>query len=306
MDVQTILAGYPVRNSESEKEAFRAWAIGEAEKAGYHAEAETLGKHRNIVIGDAQGARVLFTAHYDTPKRSLFPNLMLPANRALRIAYQFAVLIPMLGLALAAFFLVLGGDVNKRPQALIAFMIVYYGLWFLQFRVFKNMHNANDNTSGVSAVMTLMRSLPAERRGGVAFILFDNEEKGKLGSKAYAKAHEHIKESALVVNMDCVGYGKHLVAVANEKAMANALYPKLRMALSRVQGMNTAFFGARQAKLNSDQVNFSCCVCLAACAKGKRIGYYTPNIHTARDTVADENNILAISDALKEFCVSIK
>lgn len=301
MYFQKIMADYPVRNSNSEKEAFRAWALEQAKEAGYRAEVETNGKHRNIVIGDAENARVIFTAHYDTPKRSLFPNIMLPANRVLAIVYQFSILIPLIGLSLAAFFLVLGGDMSKRPQAIVAFMIVYYGLWFLLFRTFKNTHNANDNTSGISAALETMRALPTGKRDGAAFILFDNEEKGKLGSKAYAKAHGKIKADTLIVNMDCVGLGKHLIVTASDHATANKEYKKLCEALQPIDGMEAAFFVGKQAKLNSDHLNFSCGVCLAACKKSRRIGYYTPYIHTSRDTVVDESNLTAISGALKAF-----
>ncbi|MDR0929529.1 MAG: Zn-dependent exopeptidase M28 [Oscillospiraceae bacterium] len=304
MSLQPILKNYPIRNSESEKEAFRAWAVAQAEDAGVPAAVETLGEHRNIVMGDLENARVLFTAHYDTPKRALFPNLMLPTHRALAVAYQFAVLMPIIALGLLAFHLVLGGDLGRRAPAALAFMVVYYGLWFLMTRAGKNRSNANDNSSGVAAVMMLLRALPAPSREGVAFVLFDNEEKGKRGSKAFAKAHTSLKESALCINLDCIGHGKHLLAVVSEQAMAGKAYPALEGALQNVPGMQTVFLNHRHAKLNSDQMHFRHSVGLAACLKSRRGLYYTPRIHTSRDTIADDSNIAAISDALRTFCES--
>ena len=72
---------FPIRNSWEQKKAFRAYAISEAQAAGYPARTvPENGGHGNVVIGEPEKAQTIFTAHYDTPRRALFPNLMFHLN----------------------------------------------------------------------------------------------------------------------------------------------------------------------------------------------------------------------------------
>ena len=86
---------YPIRKTDEQKKLFRDWAVQQATSLGYTARVDSLGRkgqHNNVVIGNPHSAKVIFTAHYDTPARSLFPNLMVPRNVPLFIAYQFMVI----------------------------------------------------------------------------------------------------------------------------------------------------------------------------------------------------------------------
>ena len=69
---------FPVRNSKEQKEAFRDWALNGASECGLNASVSDDNGHRNLVIGNIESAEVIFTAHYDTPWQSPWPNLMLP------------------------------------------------------------------------------------------------------------------------------------------------------------------------------------------------------------------------------------
>lgn len=67
---------------------------------------------------------------------------------------------------------------------------------------------ANDNGSGVSAIIEIARILANENlRHSVQFVFFSGEEQGLLGSKSYAK---YIKESGVdlyrLINLDMIGY----------------------------------------------------------------------------------------------------
>ena len=73
-----------------------------------------------------------------------------------------------------------------------------------------NRHTANDNTSGVITLLEIALSLPEELRSDVCFVWFDNEERGLLGSAAFAGKHKETKKGALVLNFDCVGDGDSL------------------------------------------------------------------------------------------------
>ena len=80
-------------------------------------------------------------------------------------------------------------------------MAVYWVLLLVMMFGPANPSNANDNTSGVAAILETMARIPEENRSKTAFILFDNEEKGCRGSKAYAKAHPAVKNERLVINL---------------------------------------------------------------------------------------------------------
>ena len=66
---------FPIRNNAEQKAAFRKYALAQA--GAVPARAEENEEHTNLVFGDPAAARVIFTAHYDTPRRGLLPNLML-------------------------------------------------------------------------------------------------------------------------------------------------------------------------------------------------------------------------------------
>ncbi len=296
--LEELNAKYPQRNSPEQKAAFRRWAAEQAEKNGFAVREEENEGHVNLVIGDPEKARVLFTAHYDTPRRSLFPNLLLPTKAWLKILYTFGILIPILAVSVfagvsagAAF----GGfeSLYGRLGGLAVYMVIYFGLYSLLFRGPANLSNKNDNTSGSAAVLDLTASLSGFKEA--AFILFDDEEKGKKGSKAWTAAHPALKESLLDINMDCVGNGEHFIVSVPEEAENDAAWAAFREAL---EGIGAKLYSSRKASMNSDQKNFAKGVGICACLSGKVVGYYTPRIHTKNDTVASAETVDRLTKAL--------
>ena len=296
---------FPVRSSAEQKQAFRAWALGEAKQNGF-AQAQVVNAegHENLVFGDPDTARVIFTAHYDTPRRALLPNLMLVTNRVLFWAYHLGTVLMILAVSMGAAFAVKSllhldwHDLPSRLLVLAVYMAVYGGLFTLLLRGPANRRNRNDNTSGTAAVMELMRR--NGEKDGTAFILFDDEEKGKKGSKAFAKANPSVKENALIVNLDCVGNGETFIFGPSKKAEGNPLYQRLSEAAGRA-GLNARFFPAGKAQMNSDHKSFDQGVGVCACSFKPKIGYYTGRIHTSRDTAAEPENIERLTDALSRF-----
>ena len=65
--INTLVEKFPIRRSKEQKEAFRAWAVEQATQMGYQAQVEAVKDHNNVVIGDPETAKAVFTAHYDTP-----------------------------------------------------------------------------------------------------------------------------------------------------------------------------------------------------------------------------------------------
>lgn len=307
---EEILKLFPVRNRRTEKEAFRKWALKEAERLGYAARTEENGGHRNIVIGDIETAKTVFTAHYDTPMASVFPNFMLPKARALYYAYQALIILAVMaaGFFAAGLFeatVPLDYTVTKNRMALVGiFMLVYYGLFFLLFKTFVNKNNANDNTSGVACIFETMARLPENVRGNAAFVLFDDEEKGKKGSKAFFKAHTERFVSLPVINFDCVGFGDHPVIIVKDAFINTKTYAAFEKAFSALE--NVQICNAGEAHANSDQMSFPLGTGVMMCARSKYGILYVGRIHTKRDTVSDSRNIDVLSTASKEFMLGME
>ena len=293
---------YPVRRKEEQKENFRKYCLQETQSLGYIAKVEKIKEHNNVIIGDPEKAKVIFTAHYDTPAASLFPNLMMPRNIILGYLYVFGypILLSLLSLAISY------GIVKlcKLPFEVTAiiFIVLYLGSFYLMTRTFVNKHNKNDNTSGVSTIFSLM-SMNKDK--DVAFILFDNEEKGLLGSKAYNKTHKEMLQNKLVINLDCVGYGKNLIFIVKPNAMKHEYYQLLKNSVLETNEYTVNFYSTKGSMSNSDYKNFNCGIGLMTCGKKKLVGFCTPRIHTRRDTIADTKNVEFITESLSEFINTI-
>ena len=62
--LEQLEAQYPVRKTRAQKQAFRDFALEEARRLGYDARVEQSAMGSNVVIGNPDGARVIFSAHY--------------------------------------------------------------------------------------------------------------------------------------------------------------------------------------------------------------------------------------------------
>lgn len=256
------------------------------------------GKHRNIVIGDIEEADVIFTAHYDTPAASLIPNLMLPANKALAILYQmgYGVLLALLSLFIA----MVADSLFEVGQAvtLLIYTALFFALFYLSTRAFTNKHNKNDNTSGVATVLSLAASNNAKN---IAFVLFDNEEKGLLGSKAMNKKYEKIIKNKLVINFDCVGNGDQIIAIYKDGAQNHPLYKHFLSSLASTNSYKVTYIPFKKSLGNSDHKSFECSVGVVAAKKGRLVKFYTARLHTKKDTVASNQNVYYLAEKMQNF-----
>ncbi|MBQ2735067.1 MAG: M28 family peptidase [Clostridia bacterium] len=284
---------HPIRRSKEQKSVFRQYVLDEAKKLQLSARVEATrdGKNQNLVIGEPEEAEVIFTAHYDTPACSLFPNLMIPRNKPLFFVYQFLPVTLLLALSLGLSYLIGMVWLGDTRAYMLSFLVLYYGVYFLGFRTFSNKNNCNDNTSGVATLLEIMERLPKESAANVAFLFFDNEEKGKKGSKAYVVDHKNAMEKKLIINFDCVGNGKHIVFIAKDGAEKLSVYAKLKQGVVEKDGFTVSFYGMKGSESNSDYKNFPCGVGCMACKQTKKGLLYTPYIHTNKDVVANQENI---------------
>ena len=302
--LEQINERFPIRRSGSEKKAFRQWALEKMNELGYHARVEENdnGRHQNVVAGDPDKAQIIFTAHYDTPACIGIPNLMIPRNWPVYLLYQMLIVGGMLAIALAAG-LGLGVLLQNQKAMLLGYFGVYMVLLLLMLYGPANKHNVNDNTSGVAAILELMERIPPENRSEIAFILFDNEEKGCRGSKAFARDHLKVQHTSLIVNLDCVGVGDHFILSVPKLAKGMEQYQLLERTLAGREGKTVHFFSAATTRGNSDFRSFKCGVGVSAYEQKAGVGFITGKIHTKRDTRADQENIDFIANGLAE-CVS--
>lgn len=284
---------YPIRRNDKEKQNFYEYV--QAEFGESRVSKQTLDKNNNIVIDDLSTADVICTAHYDTPAASVIPNMMMPRNKILGtlINMLFPILMALASLGIAY---LIGFLANLEETAVIAiYLVLYLGLYFLLMRTFTNKHNKNDNTSGVATVMSIAKQI---RNDKVAFVLFDNEEKGLLGSKALNKAYKKEFANKLVINFDCVGNGDQIVLIPKETAEAREEYALLKQSLDESSDFTINYTPFKKALGNSDHKSFPCSIGVMAGNKGKIAKFFTGRIHTARDTVASEKNVSFLSDAM--------
>ncbi len=281
-----ILQNYQVRKTAEQKTAFIAFL----QRHFPQLQVETAGKSRNLVVGDLASAKIIFTAHYDTCVRSLWPNISMPFRPGLKFCYSMLTLLPLIVAMLAVVWGLMWLQV-EQTIALLAGLAVYYTGWFFQFfGMPANQHTANDNTSGVCLLVRLLETMTQAQREKVAFVFFDDEEKGCIGSKAFRKLHKAETEHTLIFNFDCIADGDHILFLATPPAQ-ETWEPLLRQLFQDGDGLTVGYTSSRKAKYSSDQKRFPVSIGTAALTAHPILGYYFSRIHTPKDTVFSRKNI---------------
>ena len=294
-----VLHQFPVRKSKKQKQAFRDAVQSYVKSLGYESAVEkgSMGV-RNLVIGDPKRAKYLVTAHYDTCARLLWPNFVTPCNGFVYWSYQVGlILILMIAASLLTALVCLIAGTGEIASFVAT--TSYWAMLLLMMVGPANKHNANDNTSGVVTVLEILRTLPENQRSKVCFVLFDLEEAGLLGSAAYRKAHKKETENQVVLNLDCVGDGDHILLMPTKKLKKDA---KKLAPIYKACG----YFGEKSILVKdkgycfypSDQKNFPYGMGIGAFHIKKSIGHYYSRIHTPKDRVLDQTNVNILRAAL--------
>ncbi len=291
---------HPVRKTRRQKADFRRWVLNWAEERGVSAREEKGGLGTNILLGDGEKAEVLITAHYDTPPVLPIPNVVTPLNVPMFLLYQVGVVLGMFAL-IAAVGALLGLLTKNGEIAAAAARLCCLGVFALMMFGPANPHNANDNTSGVAAVLATLEKLEPAQREKVAFVLFDNEEKGMLGSAAFARKHPALRKNALTLNLDCVGDGEHILLLGHKRARERAEWPLLEAAMEAQTGRELVIAPMEKGVYPSDQANFHLGAAFCACKKKRFVGYYCDKIHTKHDTICEQANLDYLSNGLADF-----
>ena len=294
-----VLKQFPIRKNQKQKQAFRDAVQSYAESLGYWVKIEkgSMGA-RNVVIGNPETARYLVTAHYDTPAALPVPNLITPCNLFTFLLYQLFI-VGLFVIAAMVPGIAVGVMLNDPEFGGTVAMVIYWVLLILMLIGPANKSNANDNTSGVVTVLETARSMPAEYRDLVCFVLFDLEEAGLVGSAAYAKAHKKQVKNQTVLNCDCVGDGDELMMFPNPKVKKDrTAMDSLRGICGNTDGKSLALRDKGFAYYPSDQKRFPNGVGIAAFRRSRWAGLYCDKIHTKKDTVLDENNVSFLRDRM--------
>ena len=301
---QTIFEKFEIRKSKKQKNDFAEYVSSVATAEGYacHTEKGYFGA-RNIVVGNPDTARVVYTAHYDTCARMPFPNFITPKCIWIYLLYQ--ILLTVILLAVPSLLLValvyLGLYISPLIfwSALAIAWDFHLWYWFVLLELIlmmagpANKHTANDNTSGVTTLLDIMTSLPEELRGDVAFIFFDLEEMGLFGSAGYASKHKTIMKNTLLINFDCVSDGNTILFALRKGATRYTEAIKSAFPSTDTLSVEVVSKGVFYP---SDQANFTRGVGVAALKKSKHGLLYMDRIHTKRDTVYEEENIAYLTD----------
>lgn len=293
-ETEYLLEHFQVRKSAAQKAAFRDWLTGVLTAAGYQSEVESGGsliQSKNVVVGDPEQAAVVYTAHYDTCAVLPFPNLITPRNFFLYLLYQLLICVPIFAFAIGTEILLLA--LWENCPIWLAMIVVYVVLGFCLWWIMDgpaNQHTANDNTSGVATLLEIALNLPIKDRSKVAFIFFDNEEKGLLGSSQFKKAHKECVADTFLLNFDCVSDGDYIQFYPNKKLKKDEKTLNLLEQAFLSDGTKIVEVVRDFGFYPSDQKAFVKGVGVAALHKG-RLGYWLGRIHTNRDTVFQAENI---------------
>ncbi len=297
-----ILQQFQVRKKRSQKTAFidliKSY-FGDAviEEGGF-------GKNRNIVIGNVDTAKVIFTAHYDTCAQLPFPNLIFPKNALFTLLYSFLIAAPFFVVLIPVYFIV---EIFTQSFLLSYYTYILFVLVLMISVLYAgkpNKHTANDNTSGIVTILETIAKLPPEQRSKCAFVLFDNEENGLLGSAYFRKKHKAVLKNKLLVNVDCVGDGDHIFFVANKTAR-KYYGDAFNSSFKSVEGKYICFEKSSNTFCPSDQMGFPVNMVAMTLKKKPALGYYLDKVHTKKDIYCDETNIEIISSGFAEFVSKI-
>ncbi|MBR5244704.1 MAG: M28 family peptidase [Clostridia bacterium] len=295
-----VLREFPVRKSKKQKQAFRAAVRSYGERLGYPVTEEKAPfGARNVLFGDPDKADFLVTAHYDTPARLPFPNFITPKNIVVYLLYQitvaFLLLVPCFAMSM-----IVGMFAENPIWMMLTLYITMFALLWLMMAGPANKTNANDNTSGVITVLETMQALPQELREKVCFVLFDLEEAGLIGSMSYHSKHREASDRQIVLNADCVGDGDEVLLIPSRKLRKKhrALLEGWKEMCPQTGGKSIAVQDRGVCFFPSDQGNFPLGVGIAAFRRKKGLGLYCARIHTPKDTVCEENNVILIRNFL--------
>ena len=296
--VNELFEKYEIRKNKKQKTQFIEWVKGMALDKGwaFNVEKGSFGT-RNIVIGDVDKAKIVFTAHYDTCAVLPFPNFITPKNFLVYLIYQIficlVIFVPMWILQFIGF--VLLPDYFEIVNLLSSGVLLLF-VFLIMFGP-ANKHTANDNTSGVATILGLLNEFKST--DDVALVLFDFEEIGLVGSSSFASKHKAVMKDKILINFDCVSDGRYMLFVLNKKT--SYLVGDFKESFVSNKDIDVEIV-TKGVFYPSDQACFKKGIGVCALKKNKIFkSGYMDRIHTIKDTVFRKENIEFLVDGSRKL-----
>lgn len=300
---KTIINNHLVRKRRGDKTNFRRYLIEELTKRGYTAKLDRsndIFKSTNVVVGNPKTAKIVISAHYDTPASMwLIPNLVMPKNKALYIIYQTIISFVIIAIALLFAYILKAIFSFNIIQMLFIFMASLIALLYLLLFGFDNPKTYNDNTSGVITLVETLLKLDDIKKNEICAVFFDNEEIGLLGSRYFLKKYKTVMEDKILLNFDCVSDGDNFLFVYNEKGNTLEI-DKLVSSFVVSEPKSLESISRKLALYPSDHKGFKNGIGVCSLKKFKHL-YYIDRIHTIKDTVFDPVNIEILSNGIVKY-----
>ena len=296
-----ILDEYQVRKTKKQKNAFID--LMKANFPEISVQEGGFPKCRNLIVGDVEKAKVILTAHYDTCAQLPVPNFITPKNFLFTALYSLLIVLPVV-LAIYLVNVLVGMYTVDFTSHYAASLVIYLAFMLVLLAGPANKPTANDNTSGVIVLCELMQTLTAQQKEQVAFVFFDHEETGLLGSSLFHKQFKKIMGEKLLINFDCVSDGDHMMVSASKSARAD-YGDALKAAFLPTEEKSILFTRSERTYYPSDQVGFRKAVAVASLKHKRFFDSSTDRIHTSKDTQFDTLNITLLCDSILRFLKSL-
>lgn len=284
-DLFDELTFYQERMHRKSKEKFRKYLKMKANENGInHSLLPDTFVAKNVVIGDLKNAKYVLGAHYDTPPR--MPSLLMKNVKVFNI----------LSIAIIPIFIIVLVILKLPP---FIFLITWFvSMLYLMGVGVANKYNFNDNTSGVITLLALMEKIKSDK---VAYVFFDNEEKGLLGSLQLSmimkKDKKYFPRKKVFINFDCVGVGNVFgITSFNNKEYAQ-----------KIMDLNTndiISFEHRKPSMfeGSDHFSFKNWNSMGImCYNRKGKKYSLNNMHCHKDKIINLKNIEILVNLVQEY-----
>ena len=155
---------------------------------------------------------------------------------------------------------------------------------------------ANQDTSAIVTLLSVAEAMPVIHQDRVCYGLFDSHPLNGISS--YCKSHKEETDNQIVLNLDCVGNGDHIVffptkELKKDKRKLNPIYTCCGQFGNKFITIRDKGF----ACYPSDLSKFPYGIRIASFRK-KKTGLWLSRIHTKRDAILDQTNVNILRAAI--------
>ena len=304
---EILLEKYQVRKTKKQKQDFGVWLADYLSEYDYTVVEDKYSKNgSNYIVGDVESADVILTAHYDTQPTFFFPVTMGFSNWISFFISQILMMIPIFIFAALYSFIIFKFSLGLEFFLILAVLLLAYSIQMMCGLA--NKHTANDNTSGVATLISILEDISPEDREKICVVFFDEEELGLIGSKKFYKKYKESVIHKPLFNFDCVSDGEILTFVMKKKFKDSSVCGLLKKASDEAiknSEKKIRFADALWNVYMSDQLHFPNGVGVVAAKKAHIFGYYINRIHSKWDTKFDSKNIELLKNTMLKLIKKI-